>query len=96
MPCDRSSESAAKRQKREGKQLATEMPADEPANIIELYAGPTVTVFVQGKEFKLPKRLLCHCWPFFDQSFNGNFQEAQTQMVTLDSATIDSFELAIK
>ena len=54
-----------------------------------------VIVVVAGTEYKLYKRLLCHCSTFFNGAFNGHFIESESQKLNLDCST-GSFELAVQ
>jgi hypothetical protein len=64
-------------------------------SIIEYYKGPEVTIVVDKKRYKLPKRLLCHNSTFFSTAFNSNFKEGKEQKMTLETS-VGAFEMTIK
>jgi hypothetical protein len=64
--------------------------------MIEYYEGPMVIVVVGATEYRLSKRILCHCSTFFNGAFNSHFIERETQKLTLTCSTTESFELAIQ
>ena len=49
----------------------------------------------QEREFLIHKEFICHHSEFFAAEFNGQFQEGQTQAMTLDDIDPDAFGLLV-
>lgn len=63
---------------------------------IQYFSGPEVTVRVCGRDFILPKSLLCYNSTFFDRAFNGPWKEGVEQEITLSSASVEAFEMVVQ
>ncbi|KAF8863304.1 hypothetical protein BDZ45DRAFT_685928 [Acephala macrosclerotiorum] len=75
------------------KPLLRELPASQ---FLRTFKGPEVVVSVQGEDFTLPKGLLSYNSPYFDCAFNGAFQEATEQKLSMSDCSRDTFKLVIQ
>lgn len=64
-------------------------------SMVEYYKPPDVKITVGGKQYDLPKKLLCYCSTFFKSAFTGQFLEGEKQEFTLETTSNISFEMAI-
>jgi hypothetical protein len=69
-------------------------------SMTKLFSSPLVVVRVEGREFRLPKELLCYNSLFFDRAFNGPWSrkdgEDGEREIEFSFATRDTFELVIQ
>lgn len=66
--------------------------------VCRVVAGPKVDIYVgpKKKPYNLPRLLLCHCSPYFDHCFNGNFTERKTQKLKLPEDKVEDFEVLLE
>ncbi|KAI9849135.1 MAG: hypothetical protein M1837_005365 [Sclerophora amabilis] len=69
-----------------------------PSSISNLLEGPTVKVEVGSLKrcWHLHKSLLCHCSPFFEKAFQGNFKEASEGFMELPDDDGAAFALFVQ
>ncbi|CZR50744.1 uncharacterized protein PAC_00618 [Phialocephala subalpina] len=93
MSTSATTESPPKRRKMDDKPLLRDLPANQFLNKLNLFKSPEAVVSVQGKDFTLPKALLCYNSPYFDRAFNGAFKEAAEQKLSMQGCSTDTFAL---